>query len=247
MAELRPKMLVERIEVPKAPEILANSLREKILTGTYAEGAPLPNERDLAEMSGLSRTSVREALRILEAEGMITTRSGRNGGSVPRLPGQERLVRSIQLFVRSRRVRFGSLLEVRETLEPQLARLAALHRDAGDLEKLHAIQARMETSLDQIKEFTHMNVEWHMAVVQASHNELMIAFWQGIHTILHNAAEIDETYNSSSVTAAVSKAHRRILEAIVNRDADAAARRMARHMRAYMEHIQPRASPDTEL
>lgn len=247
MVESRPKVLVERIEVPKAPEILANSLREKILSGVYAEGAPLPNERVLAEMSGLSRTSVREALRILEAEGMITTRSGRNGGSVPRLPGQERLVRSIQLFARSRRVRFGSLLEVREMLEPQLARLAALHRDAADLAKLDTLQARMETSLDRIGEFTHMNVEWHMAVIQASHNELMIAFWQGIHAILHTAADIDETYNSRSVTAAVSKAHRRILDAIINRDGDAAARRMARHMRAYMEHIQALASPDTEL
>lgn len=247
MTEPRPKILLERIEVPKAPEILANTLREKILDGVYAEGEPLPNERVLAEMSGLSRASVREALRILEAEGMLTTRSGRNGGSVPQLPGQDRLVRSIHLFVRGRRVRFGALLEVREILEPQLARLAALHRNAEDLEKLETLQARMEANLDQIGEFTHMNVEWHLGVVHSSHNELLIAFWQGIHTILHTAADIDQTYNSHAVTTAVSKAHRRILDAIRDGDADAAARRMARHMRAYMEHIQPQASPDTEL
>lgn len=247
MVDLRPKVRLERIEVPKAPELLAKALREKILEGAYAEGEPLPNERVLAETSGLSRASVREALRILEAEGMIITRTGRNGGSVPQLPGQDRLVRSIQLFVRSRRVRFSTLLQVRETLEPLLARLAALQHRADDLEKLEALQARMEASLNQIPEFTCLNVEWHAAVVQASHNELLIAFWQGIHDMLQTAAKIDQTYNSPAVTAAVSKVHRRILEAIRTRDADAAARRMARHMRAYTEHVQAQTSPDAEL
>ena len=67
--------------VPKAADVLAETLREQILNGRLGVGSLLPNERELSERAGLSRTSVREALRILEVEGLIATRTGRNGGS----------------------------------------------------------------------------------------------------------------------------------------------------------------------
>ena len=71
---------IKPVNVPKAADVLAGILREKILGGVLGEGADLPNERDLGVQSGLSRASVREALRILEGEGLISTRTGRNGG-----------------------------------------------------------------------------------------------------------------------------------------------------------------------
>ena len=66
------------VNVPKAADVLAGILREKILGGDLLEGVPLPNERDLGSQAGLSRASVREALRILEGEGLIATRIGRS-------------------------------------------------------------------------------------------------------------------------------------------------------------------------
>ena len=71
---------VKRLTVPKASDVLAAHLRETILRGDLVEGSPLPTERELGERSGLSRPSVREALRILESEGLIQTRPGRGGG-----------------------------------------------------------------------------------------------------------------------------------------------------------------------
>ena len=83
---------VKRLVVPKAPDVLAEHLRETILRGELAEGSPLPTERELGERSGLSRASVREALRILESEGLIQTRPGRNGGASVKQPtAQSRL------------------------------------------------------------------------------------------------------------------------------------------------------------
>ena len=69
---------ISPVNVPKAGEVLANLLREKILDGEIAEATNLPNERELTEQTGLSRASVREALRILEGEGLIVKRLGRN-------------------------------------------------------------------------------------------------------------------------------------------------------------------------
>ena len=74
---MNTKLDITLVNVPKAADVLAGILREKILTGDLDEGMPLPNERDLGSQSGLSRASVREALRILEGEGLIATRVGR--------------------------------------------------------------------------------------------------------------------------------------------------------------------------
>ena len=74
--------------VPKASDVLAEKLRELILSRALAEGTPLPTERELVAQSGLSRTSVREALRVLETEGLVATKAGRNGGN---LAGEKRI------------------------------------------------------------------------------------------------------------------------------------------------------------
>ena len=116
------------VVVPKASDVLAARLRELILSSGLAEGTPLPPERELVAQSGLSRASVREALRVLETEGLVLTRAGRNGGSQVRRPGRESISRSFELFVRSHGVRFEALLEAREAIEPAAAALAAIHR-----------------------------------------------------------------------------------------------------------------------
>lgn len=246
-SEAQLKFSLGKIRVPKASEILTNFLREKILDGTYAAGESLPTERELAEVSGLSRASVREALRMLETEGLISTRTGRTGGSAVQLPGQDALDRSIDLFVRAQRVRFGTLLEVRETIEPQLARLAALHRTEADLERLEQLQSDMGKAIGSFTDWTDLNVAWHEAVAAASHNSLLVAFWRAISRMMRAAANIDLATNTPELVAAVLKVHRQVLDAIQAGDGDAAARRMARHVKAYSEHIRAQASKDIVL
>ena len=75
-----PQLKLAPIHVPKSTDVLADQLRKQILGGELAPGAPLPTERDLVLQTRLSRGSVREALRILEAEGLVSTRPGRLGG-----------------------------------------------------------------------------------------------------------------------------------------------------------------------
>jgi DNA-binding FadR family transcriptional regulator len=236
-----------KIRVPKASALLAERLREGILAGDYATGAPLPNERDLAEICGLSRTSVREALRMLEVEGWISTKAGRSGGSVPQLPGSDALARWVGLFIRSQRIRFGTLLEVREAIEPPLARLAALHRDDTDLARLDAAEAALEAQIGDLHGWGPANNHFHSVVVAASHNPMLIAFWQAIGPVRLAALGIDEPHNPPEVRRAVVAVHRRIVDAIQAGDGDAAERRMARHIRAYRAKIEVEVPAETEL
>ncbi len=113
------------IKVPKSCEVLAEKLQAQILSGDYPAGVSLPTERELVEATGLSRGSIRETLRILEAQGLVRTRPGRYGGSVVAQPTNALLASHINLFARVRSVPLRALVETRQALEPMVAYLAA--------------------------------------------------------------------------------------------------------------------------
>ncbi len=240
--DVSPRIAIGRIKVPKASEILAAQLRERILDGDILEGALLPTERELAGRSGLSRTAVRDALRTLEIEGLITTRIGRNGGSSAQHPGYEAVARSVTLFVRGKKIHLRSLIETREAIEPSCARLAALHRTAEDEAGLRALHARLDEHYADIPGFLAANLAWHLAVVRASHNELLIAFMSAIAEAVHAGTDL-ENFNSDQVRTTVIRAHGRITDAICAGDAATAERRMARHVHAYADQVRQRPSP----
>jgi DNA-binding FadR family transcriptional regulator len=191
----------------------------------------LPAERDLVNQTGLSRGSVREALRILEAEGLVSTRPGRQGGSVARRPGDESLAKYLSLFIHGRGISLLSLLQTREAVEPSLAALAAQNRTEEELRELVTISERLEAAYADTPLYLAENVNWHCAIAAASHNELLRAFMVGISNMVYKASAI-ENFATADVRQVVIKAHRRILDAIIAKDAEAAGRRMARHLAA---------------
>jgi len=225
--------------VPKAADVLAETLREQILNGRLGVGSLLPNERELSERAGLSRTSVREALRILEVEGLIATRTGRNGGSEVVRPTSATLERSVGIFIRGQNIRNQSVLEVREAIEPQAARLAAMHHQAEDWAALVQAQEKLLQAGEDIPAFLQANLDWHVSVVRASHNELLIAFIAAISSSVYAATDL-AGFNSAEVRRAVGVAHQRVMDAIEARNSDSAARRMGRHVGAYVSSVAKR-------
>ena len=217
------------IVVQKTSDVLAGELRRQILSGALPPGAPLPVERDLVAQTGLSRSSVREALRILASESLVTTRPGRFGGTVANQPNHESLGRSVSLFVHGRGITLLSLLETREAVEPSLAALAAENRSAEELQQLVEATEQVEKAFADPPLFLRENVSWHMAI--ASHNDLLRAFLFSISNMVYKASAI-ENFATDDVRKLVVQAHRRILEGIVAQDADAARRRMTRHLAA---------------
>ena len=224
---------------PKAADVLAGLLREKILRRELPEGADLPTERDLGEQAGVSRATVREALRILDIEGLIDTRLGRNGGSFVARPTSATIERSVGIFIRGQRIRFEAVLETRSAIEPSSARFAAMHRtdeDLADLESCHCTLVRAAAAGD-IAAYVHANLDWHLQVVRASHNELLIAFMSAVAQPVYETSDVED-FNSPQVRQAVILAHRSVMNAIRKGDSDAAERRMARHVGAYVADLQ---------
>jgi GntR family transcriptional regulator, transcriptional repressor for pyruvate dehydrogenase complex len=230
------------IRVEKSYQALAGHLRDQILRGAILPGANLPNERDLGDQTGLSRGSVREALRVLEAEGLVSTRPGRNGGRIARLPGAEGVGRSLDFFIRGEQVEFTALLETVETLEPALAALAALHCNPTDVAAMEELSREMSDPKIGTPRYQALNWAWHLAVARASHNAILIAIMQALGPRLHDPHV--EGFISAEMRKVVNGAHARVQRAIVAGDAEAARRRMARHLRAYRLKVEE-VGPDT--
>jgi DNA-binding FadR family transcriptional regulator len=234
----------------KSSDALAAELRERILGGHYAEGAALPSERDIVDETGLGRGSVREALRVLEAEGLIRTKTGRHGGTFTTRPNEDGLTRFVSLFVRGRRIPIRALLEARTTVEPSLAYYAALNRTPEDIVALREACVAMESAPDG-PEFGRSNLAWHYAVAAASHNELLVAFLASISSaITRESDEHAKAFEGSAlgdIRAAVILAHQRITDAVVRGQADAAKRRMDRHLNAYAATVNAAGPQDVDV
>jgi len=231
-----PLARLDTLHVPKSCDVLADYLRQKILDGTLPDGALLPGERSLVEQTGLSRGSVREALRILEAEGLVTTRPGRYGGSRATRPTGSTVSRQIALFARGSQLPLAAIVQAREAIEPPLAELAARHRTEQDLATLRQIDARLQEAYDDVPAYLAENVNWHCALAAASHNALLEAFMHSIANLIHEASAI-RNFATDEVRSLVLKAHARILDAVEKQDAPAARRRMERHVQAYSAHL----------
>lgn len=224
-----PRPRFAAVTVPKASDVLAAEVRERILSGEFAEGTPLPPERQLVEQTGLSRATVREALRILEVEKLLDIRPGRGGGAFVSRPGRESLASTVELVIRGQQIRLAALHETREAIEPSCARLAAVRRTDEDLAAMAEAHTELVAAGDDIPRFLRANVQWHNAVARASGNELLIGFMSALSEAIYTATDI-EPFLSPDIRALTAKAHARITDAIRKQDDAAAGRRMGRHV-----------------
>lgn len=227
----RAPVSLERITVPKPQHVLAEQLRGSILRGEIPEGNALPTEKVLISQTGLSRGAVREALRTLAVEGLVRTRNGRFGGSVAMLPGNDSMASAVGRFVQGRKLPLRTLQEMREVLEPFIARLAAERRSSDDLRNLTALHADLVASVEHFQAFATANVKWHNAVAKAGGNELLAAVLYSISAGVLIATS-EQEYGSTETRRQVVEIHAQVNDAIEARDADRAERSMRAHILA---------------
>jgi GntR family transcriptional regulator, transcriptional repressor for pyruvate dehydrogenase complex len=228
----RSNILLTPVDVPKASDVLARELRERILSGELVEGVALPAERELVKQTQTSRATVREALRILEVQNLIRVRAGRAGGAFVQRPTTKSMASSVSLMIRGQQIKLADLMETREALEPFCAESAARKRTDEDLESLDRANEAIADPDADLAAFLQANLDWHVGVAMASHNELLIGFMTALSNAIYagteNAAFVDD-----NVRAVTARAHRSITTAIRSRDAEAAGRRMRRHVHSY--------------
>jgi GntR family transcriptional repressor for pyruvate dehydrogenase complex len=225
----------KRIDSLSASASLAERLQELILMGGVRLGESLPSERELMTEFDVSRATVREALRVLGAQGLIEVKRGRNGGSYVCGPSGGAVSKSLNLLIQGQAIRLGDLLAAREAIEPVAAGQAAVNRTDDDIAILNQLSEACEQSVGNLQRFSKLNLDWHMAVVKASHNPLFEAFMSSISSAVQSATKRKEF--DAKTRAIVAKTHWSIFDAIRKGDEEAARRRMGRHVTAYGERL----------
>ena len=184
---------------------------------------------------GVSRTTVREALRMLSAQDLIYVERGRSGGSFVATQTPKNVLRSLDQFITNQDIRYIDIVVVREAIEPAAAAQAAVERTEEKLAALYDACVACEQCFDEAPRFVEANLRWHLALAAASNNPLFSAFLTSIHTALHAATDFDEfdVHNRKMVVGV----HWQIYDAIQKRDPEAARRRMMRHLFAYSQKL----------
>jgi DNA-binding FadR family transcriptional regulator len=217
--------------VARAYEQVAAQLRERIHGGALPQGARLPNETVLATEFGVSRATVREALRLLAARDLIRTAKGAGGGSYVTLPSaghiSESLRSGIDLLASADDVTLQALLEARELLEVPAARLAAQRRGADAPEALRAAIPPRPGALGTRENFRH-NRDFHALVLEACGNQLLAIAAQPIFDVL--GTHLSRSGLGRGFHRDVNEHHRAIAAAIEAGDAEAAGAEMHRHL-----------------
>ena len=217
--------------VRKAYEQVADQLRELIMTGELEQGERLPNEALLATEFGVSRATIREALRALAAQNLIRTVKGGGGGSYVTVPSVDHISEfvhaNLNLLSDSRSVSLDELLEARELLEVPAAGLAAVRQRDGDLAALRACIPDEPEEFDASAQFTY-NADFHTAVISICDNALLGIAAQPIFTLLQT--NLARSSLGRGFHRAINRHHRAIADAIQEGDADGAEREMRDHL-----------------
>jgi DNA-binding FadR family transcriptional regulator len=217
--------------VRKAYEQVYDQLRDLIMRGELARGERLPNETVLASEFGVSRSTVREALRALEAHNLIHTVKGASGGSFVTLPTvdhiSEFLQANISLLSESNDVTLEEFLEARGLLEVFAARQCALRRTDADLARLRETIIDAPAGLSPEERFVY-NEGFHSAVLDGAGNTLLRIAAQPIFSVLQTNFSREAV--SLGFTEHIDEAHRAILTAIERGDGEAAAAEMQKHL-----------------
>ena len=219
------KIEFETIRRSKVYEQVARQLQQRIID-ELKPGDLLPPERELVQMLGVSRSSVRDAIRSLELVGLLEPRQGI--GTVVREPSADSSAHPLAGILLQKRKMVGELLEVRKMIEPPLAGRAALHASEVAVAELEKILSRQKEKVRRGELAIEEDSEFHYAIALASANSVVLKVVDVLMDLLRETRE-----RSLQVEGRQQKAlagHQRILAALKRRDASSAEAAMRRHL-----------------
>lgn len=221
---------VERVQ-PSYVQV-ARQLRSLILGGTVTPGERLPAEADLAAQFGVSRSTTREALRLLAAEGLVETRRGVSGGAFVVHPDPADLERSLSTAVNlaagTDRLSMNEVFEMWEISQPPAAALAARRRTDEEADRLLELAAPWKGSRSRMPQLVLRSIEFHNAVLEAARNRLLLIYARPLNGI--GAESLDDDAETYQFVLEANDRHREIAEAIAAQDELTARRIMADDM-----------------
>jgi DNA-binding FadR family transcriptional regulator len=229
-ARERPPLRFAPIQQLRAHEYVAEQVQRHIALRLIGPGESLPSERELAATFGVGRPTVQHALRLLEADRLVETRRGRNGGTFVAAPTSDSsALDDLMGRVLRQRPELEEVLTYRRVLEPRVAREAARIRRREDLAAMSkAIDAMSRVSSEP--DYMRHDTEFHLSIAQATRNRFLICSIEDVRLRLNDAMSL--LPESDTWHRRLSGEHEAILGAIRSREAEAAEQAMDLHVAA---------------
>ena len=225
----------------KVSHVVASAIVEDIVRNNLSAGERLPAEPDLAERFGVSRVSVREALRLLEMYGVVRIRQGNKGGNVVGTVDEGDLARTLSLFLRMARATYRDLMEARLEIEPFMARRAAERQDPVQLEAIREVMEQEAASTPETRESDELAIRFHWVIVGASGNPVLNSVGRAIHALYGDRLASRLLFEPGGWSEA-RHIHYDIGQAILDGDARKAQRLMAAHVAEFLD-LQEQRTP----
>jgi len=216
--------------------VIAQEIVSEISTRSLTAGAMLPSEKDMLATYGVGRGTLRESLRYLEMQGVISIKPGPGGGPVVNSPDSRDLAQSLSLFLQLMHIPFRAIVEARLVLEPAMAAGAAERIDPARLAEIKDSVDRMEANLDNEQAFLQENERFHELVAWSSGNDLFGLLISSLYWITDGTA-LGVSYPGNRQRAVVN-AHRAIYGAIASGKPEVARAAMERHVTEFAKYIE---------
>ncbi|HYJ70825.1 MAG TPA: FCD domain-containing protein [Nocardioidaceae bacterium] len=221
---------------PKAALLVAQRIVRDAIRDGLKPGDLLMPERSMLETYQIGRGTLREALRLLEFQGVITLKPGPRGGPVLQDPDATHLASTVVLLMQLKESPFRTIVEVRSALEPMISSLAATRMSDDSLDDLQRTIEQMQEQLDDQHTFLDANKRFHDIIAWSSGNTLFGYIVDSLLGIMDGTV-VGVDYPTHR-RKAILKAHVEIFEALKARDPEAAQARMRGHIDAYERYVE---------
>jgi len=233
--------MLKAIKKTRIYEEVVSQIHELIREGKFKARDQLPSERELAETFKVSRTSVREALRALEAQGLIVSKTGA-GNFVAELP-VESLVAPLAAMLIEEKDALADVFEMRKLIEPHIASLAAERATKRDVERMKKILDKQRDAVNKGETGVEADAELHFAIGRATQNQALEKLVGGLMDMLSHSRE--ESLQTAARRKASIESHRKIVSAIEEHDQKKAREAMLYHIEQVEESVLSAKKPQT--
>lgn len=224
------------VKVVRASEDVVDQIKEAIFSGRLSPGDRLPPERELVREFGLSRVTIREAIRKLEAAGFIRVKTGASGGAFVAEATSEIVTDSLTTLLKLQKATLQELSEARKIVETAIVELAALRADDDDIAALEKAVEHTRQAIIDNRPHAPASLEFHTALARAAKNRVLLSTIHSFHAPLNEALEkIGLTPEGPALAL---EYHQKICDAIRRRDSTGARRLMEVHLQQFQERLQ---------
>ena len=224
MSQDAERVRLRPIRKTRAYEEIVRQLQSLITQGRLKAGDRLMTERELAQQFGVSRVTVRQALSVLQAMGLVESRIGNGTFARTRVP----TVTVLASMLNPPRSTLLDQLEFRRMIEPEVARLAADRASAAHLKEMARFIELQREKQKEGRPFVEEDSAFHLAIARSSGNDLLLRMMESIHELLRDSRE--QSLRTNDARERSLAGHLRIIDAVRRHDPKAAHRAMLRHV-----------------